>query len=144
MIQLPGGSAYNASKHAVVAMSETLYNELHDMDITNVGISVLCPAFVPTGISNSARVRPAELSDSIPHSGQGAKYAAGLVKAVKSGKISADKIAEITFKAIQDKQLYILPHEKIGELVVENAVNIANQQNPTFENISKLTTPKKK
>ena len=48
---------YNATKHAVVAMSETLSKDLRPVGAA-VGVSVLCPGFVRTGIADSDRNRP--------------------------------------------------------------------------------------
>ena len=48
---------YNVSKHAVVSLSETLYQDLR-LVTDQIGASVLCPFFVPTGISASERNRP--------------------------------------------------------------------------------------
>ena len=57
--------AYNVSKHAVVALSETLFHDLNAVggEGGRIGCSVLCPAFVPTGISDSERNRPAALRE---------------------------------------------------------------------------------
>ena len=52
---------YNVSKHAVVSLSETLYQDLR-LVTDQIGASVLCPFFVPTGITASERNRPAELA----------------------------------------------------------------------------------
>jgi short-subunit dehydrogenase len=49
---------YNVSKHAVVALTETMYQDLK-LVTDQVSCSVLCPYFVPTGIHNSQRNRPA-------------------------------------------------------------------------------------
>src|SRR3984885_13722438 len=49
---------YNATKQAVVAMSETLYKDLEGAGIKGVGVSVLCPGFVQTRIAESNRNRP--------------------------------------------------------------------------------------
>ena len=46
LITTPGCSAYTASKHAVVAMSETLFYEFQDCKLDHMGVSVLCPGFV--------------------------------------------------------------------------------------------------
>lgn len=139
----PGGAAYNASKHAVVAISETLYHEFLDLGIEHVGVSVLCPAFVPTGIANSSRIRPQELAETVPHTGKAAKYAAGMQKAVNSGKMTSDEMTVIVFEAIKDKQFYILPHKKIGELIVHQATLVANEMNPTLESSPKLAKASK-
>ena len=59
LIAAPGVPApYNASKYAVVAISETIRLELAH---TNLGVSVLCPGVVDTNIFQSQRNRPAEL-----------------------------------------------------------------------------------
>jgi NAD(P)-dependent dehydrogenase (short-subunit alcohol dehydrogenase family) len=59
----PGIGPYNASKFAVVAISETLAAELSG---TDVGVSVLCPGFVRTNIFTSQRNRPAHLRNDAP------------------------------------------------------------------------------
>jgi short-subunit dehydrogenase len=130
LISPPGGSAYNATKHAVVTLSETVFHEFQDLQVTNVGISVLCPAFIPTGIAQS--VRPGAFSETEVHEGLARKYAAGVVKAVASGKISADGIAEITFSAIEKNQFYIVPHKKILPLVTVRAEDISLERNPSI------------
>ena len=53
---------YNVSKHAVVALSETLFHDLR-LAKSSIGVTVLCPAYVPTGIAESHRNRPVELSN---------------------------------------------------------------------------------
>ena len=63
LISPPGSGAYNVTKHAVVALSEALHHDLRERN-SPVGVSVLCPAYVPTGISESERNRPAGLSPS--------------------------------------------------------------------------------
>src|SRR5436190_1369902 len=61
IINPPGSAAYNVTKHAVVALSETLHHDLRERG-SAVGVSVLCPAYVPTGIADSERNRPAAFS----------------------------------------------------------------------------------
>jgi short-subunit dehydrogenase len=107
---------YNLSKHAVVSLSETLYHDLQ-LAQAQVGVSVLCPAFVPTGIAHSHRNRPADLANDTPPTPSMLKAQQASVKAVESGRISAAEIAAITFAAIDAGQFYIVPHEKILDLV---------------------------
>src|SRR5206468_12405431 len=52
LIAPPGMGAYNVTKHAGVALSESLYQDLRERR-SAVGVSVLCPAYVPTGIADS-------------------------------------------------------------------------------------------
>lgn len=62
LISPPGLGVYNVTKHAVVALSETLQHDLR-LRGANVGVSVLCPAYVPTGIADSERSRPSALAN---------------------------------------------------------------------------------
>ena len=66
LLAAPNMGVYNVSKHAVVALSETLYQDLQLVS-HQVGASVLCPYFVPTGISQSHRNRPATWRLKNPH-----------------------------------------------------------------------------
>jgi short-subunit dehydrogenase len=60
LLNAPAMGVYNVSKHAVVSLSETLYHDLQLVDAP-IGASVLCPYFVPTGItSRTATARGAE------------------------------------------------------------------------------------
>ncbi|MGZ9059935.1 MAG: SDR family oxidoreductase, partial [Burkholderiaceae bacterium] len=103
---------YNVSKHAVVALSETLYHDLKLAQST-IGVSVLCPAFVPTGIAQSHRFRPAELlnPDTLTASQRIAQSASE--KAVASGKITAEEIAQLTFDAVRENRFYVFTHPQI-------------------------------
>ncbi|MEO7400946.1 MAG: SDR family oxidoreductase, partial [Polaromonas sp.] len=65
LLNPPNMGVYNVSKHAVVSLSETLYQDLRLVS-DQLGASVLCPYFVPTGISQSHRNRPAGLSGEKP------------------------------------------------------------------------------
>jgi NAD(P)-dependent dehydrogenase (short-subunit alcohol dehydrogenase family) len=107
---------YNASKAAVVSASETLY---HDLKLagSRIGVSVLCPAFVPTAIFASERNRPADLANaSAPTASQRLARAAG-EKAVAGGKLSADEIAAQTFEAIRTNRFYVFTHPQIMPMV---------------------------
>jgi NAD(P)-dependent dehydrogenase (short-subunit alcohol dehydrogenase family) len=107
---------YNASKAAVVSASETLY---HDLKLagSQIGVSVLCPAFVPTAIFASERNRPADLANaSAPTASQRLARAAG-EKAVAGGKLSADEIAAQTFEAIRTNRFYVFTHPQIMPMV---------------------------
>ena len=106
----PNMGIYNVSKHAVVSLTETLYQDLK-LVTDQVGASVLCPYFVPTGISQSHRNKPAELADEKPTQSQLIGQAMS-DKAVSSGKITAAQVAEIVFHAMRHDQFYIYSHPK--------------------------------
>lgn len=112
----PSMAVYNATKHSVVAMSETLALDLRDVG-AKVGVTVLCPAFFPTGIHDSARNRPADMADTLERSAIAEERAAAIKAAVEKGRIKATDVAEMTLKAVEDDQFYVFPHRKIKELI---------------------------
>ena len=69
LLAAPNMGIYNVSKHAVVALSETLYQDL-SLVTDQIGASVLCPFFVPTGINQSHRNRPGDLPAEKPTKSQ--------------------------------------------------------------------------
>jgi len=103
---------YNVSKHAVVALSETLYHDLQLAQST-IGVSVLCPAFVPTGIAHSHRSRPAELLNANEATASQRTAQAASEKAVASGKLTAEEIAQLTFDAVRENRFYVFTHPQI-------------------------------
>ncbi len=104
----PNMGVYNVSKHAVVSLTETLYQDLKLVS-DQVGASVLCPYFVPTGIAHSHRNRPATLSAEAPTQSQLIGQAM-TAKAVDSGKVSAADVAALVLDAVQHKRFYIYSH----------------------------------
>jgi len=121
---------YNVSKHAVVTLSETLYHDLRAAG-ANIGVTVLCPAFVPTGIAHAERNRPADLRNETPLTESQKIAAAATAKAVSSGRITAADVAAQTFDAIRDNQFYCLTHPKILGSVELRLQDILLQRNPT-------------
>jgi NAD(P)-dependent dehydrogenase (short-subunit alcohol dehydrogenase family) len=120
---------YNVSKHAVVTLSETLYQDLRAAR-ANIGVTVLCPAFVPTGIANSERNRPAELSAAPPTESQKIAQAASN-KAVSSGKLTAADVAAKTFDCIREQKFYCITHPKILGSVDLRLQDILLLRNPS-------------
>lgn len=111
LISPPGMGAYCVSKHAVVTLSEALHHDLRERG-SRVGVSVLCPAYVATGIADSERNRPPGLSLSGKSTERLAKEAA-LKKAVASGKLSADDVARAVVACVKENRFYILTHPAI-------------------------------
>ena len=130
LLNAPTMGVYNVSKHAVVSLSETLYHDLQLVDAP-IGASVLCPYFVPTGISHSHRNRPADVAmKAAPTASQMAAQAM-TVKAVESGKVSAADVSQLTFEAIRAGQFYIYSHPGALGGVAERMGDIVNQRNPS-------------
>ncbi|MDP3834262.1 MAG: SDR family oxidoreductase [Hydrogenophaga sp.] len=130
----PNMGIYNVSKHAVVSLSETLYQDLKLVS-DQLSASVLCPYFVPTGISQSHRNKPAELADEKATQSQLIGQAQS-DKAVSSGKVTAAEVAQLVFDAISADRFYIFSHPRaLGNVRarMEGIVNITNPADPFHE-----------
>ncbi len=121
--------AYNVSKHAVVALTETLHHDLMLVDAP-IGVSLLCPYFVPTGISQSHRTRPTELRSGTVTTASQRVAQASLEKAVASGKVSAADVARITFDAILENRFYVYSHSQALGNVQRRMEDIVHARNP--------------
>jgi NAD(P)-dependent dehydrogenase (short-subunit alcohol dehydrogenase family) len=131
LLNAPNMGVYNVSKHAVVALSETLYQDLQ-LVTDQVSASVLCPFFVATGISQSHRNRPEEFKQ------RGVKPTKSQLigqamsdKAVSSGKVSAAQVAQMVFDAVAANQFYIYSHPKAINSVQTRLEDIMLVRNPT-------------
>jgi short-subunit dehydrogenase len=98
---------YCASKFAVVGVSESLRRELAPHGI---GVSVLCPMIVATGIdANSARARGIQ-AVAAPPSGS-----------MRGGVIQPDEVARRVVRAIERNELYVLTHPEQREFLRRRA-----------------------
>lgn len=126
----PAMAVYNASKHAVVALTETLYHDLRNVS-TQVSCSLLCPAFVPTGIADAERSRPDDLRNDAPRTRSQQAADLQLQRAVRSGRLTADDVAKATFDAVREGRFYILTHPGILPSVKLRHEDIETLRNPT-------------
>src|SRR5690242_13878205 len=124
----PGMAAYNVTKHAVVALSETLYHDLRERGAA-VGVSVLCPAYVPTGIADSERNRPAGVEATVKTKETLAREAM-LRKAVSSGRLSADDVARAVVQAVKEERFYVLTHPRIKGAIRARMEDILEERAP--------------
>jgi len=128
LISPPGTAAYNVTKHAVVALSETLYHDLRERQ-SAVGVSVLCPAYVPTGIADSERNRPAGVEPTVKSKATLAREAM-LKKAVSSGRLSADDVARAVVQAVKEDRFYVLTHPRIKGAIRARMEDILEERAP--------------
>ncbi len=134
LLSPPNMGIYNVSKHAVVALTETLYQDLR-LVTDQVSASVLCPYFVATGIHASERNRPAEVAGEAMTPSQRIQHAM-IGKATGSGKISAAEVAHKVFEAIERDQFYVFSHPRaLGNVAtrMQAIVDIANPPDPFAE-----------
>jgi NAD(P)-dependent dehydrogenase (short-subunit alcohol dehydrogenase family) len=129
LLNAPNMGVYNVSKHAVVSMSETLYQDL-SLVSTQVHAHVLCPFFVPTGIHRSERNRPHNLAAAQPTRSQRIARAMS-DRAVTGGKVTAAQVAQNVFDACASNQFYIYSHPKSLASVQVRLEDIMTPRNPT-------------
>ncbi|GKS92709.1 SDR family oxidoreductase [Acidovorax sp. SUPP2539] len=128
LLNAPNMGIYNVSKHAVVSLSETLYQDLA-LVTDQIGASVLCPYFVPTGITRSERNRPDVATAAQPTKSQLIGQAM-TDKAVSSGKVTAAEVAQRVFDAVGAGQFYIFSHPQALGNVQSRMENIVRMENP--------------
>lgn len=128
LVSAPNMGVYNVSKHAVVTLSETLYHDL-SLVTEQIHASVLCPFFVPTGISQSHRNRPQDMRAERPTQSQLISQAMS-DKAVSSGKVSAAEVAAKVFDAIEERRFYIYSHPQAMGSVQERLEAVVQGHNP--------------
>lgn len=124
IMAVPTLGPYCATKHAVVGLAESLFLELQG---TGVGVSVLCPGLVKTGIFASERNRPDRFggtdheADALQQGHQAMLAGMGIEPAV---------IADQVLDAVRSGTFWILPHDELKPIVAARAETILNGTNP--------------
>ncbi len=125
----PNMGIYNVSKHAVVSLTETLYQDL-SLVTDQIGASLLCPYFVATGISQSERNRPEGKANTVQTASQ--KIGQAMTdKAVSSGKVSAAEVAQKVFDAVAANQFYVYSHPQALGAVQVRMEDVVQGRNPS-------------
>jgi NAD(P)-dependent dehydrogenase (short-subunit alcohol dehydrogenase family) len=131
LLSPPNMGVYNVTKHSVVALSETLYQDL-GLVTDQVHAHVLCPYFVPTGIVASHRNRPADMVDANAKPTRSQLIGQAMSeKAVSSGKVSAADVAAKVFDALRHNQFYIYSHPQALASVQVRLDDVVQGRNPT-------------
>ena len=130
LLNPPNMGVYNVSKHAVVSLSETLYQDLR-LVTDQISASVLCPFFVPTGINQSHRNRPDAMRENGKLTQSQLIGQAMSEKAVGGGKVTAATVAQNVFDAVRDDRFYIYSHPKALASVQTRLEDIMLARNPT-------------
>lgn len=131
LLSVPGMGMYCVSKHAVVTLTECLH---HDLVARNakVSASVLCPAYVPTGIADSERNRPALLRNAPrPKTAEEQAREEQMRHAVMSGRISPEQVADMVLDAVRSNRFYVLTHPKIKAAIQTRMEDILLERQPT-------------
>jgi NAD(P)-dependent dehydrogenase (short-subunit alcohol dehydrogenase family) len=120
---------YLVSKHAVVALSEAARQELATLD-TPVGLSVLCPGPIATGIARSERVRPSDRPATAALRSEAEK---GFDEALRAGIDSGmepDEVGRIVFEALRAERFWIYTHPVPAEMIRARAESIIAGTDP--------------
>ncbi|MGE4606648.1 MAG: SDR family NAD(P)-dependent oxidoreductase [Myxococcota bacterium] len=123
-----GGGSYGVSKHAVVALSESLFAELAQLG-PKIGVSVLCPGWVNTRIIESERNRP-EAPREVP--GEQAPQAEAMRKIVTDliqGGLDPREVGNIVVEAIRVRRFYVFTHPW-QNMVEQRMQNILQDRDP--------------
>jgi NAD(P)-dependent dehydrogenase (short-subunit alcohol dehydrogenase family) len=129
---MPYSGIYSMSKHAVLALSESLYHELK-LRGAKVGVSALCPELISTGIADAERSRPAELRrpEGAPPSPERELTEQAIREAMKTG-LPPEAIAERVVEAIREQRFYILSDDVWRRCCEVRHEDIRQERNPTF------------
>jgi NAD(P)-dependent dehydrogenase (short-subunit alcohol dehydrogenase family) len=129
---MPYSGIYHMTKHAVLAMSESLYHEL-SFHVPNVKVSVLCPEAINTGIAASERNRPSDYSGEgdIVESDARSIVSQALADSVAAG-IGPEVMAQRVFDGIVAERFYLLSEEAWREAAHTRLEDIRLGRNPTF------------
>jgi short-subunit dehydrogenase len=125
LMAVPTLGPYCVTKHGVVALAETLFLELQG---TGVGVSVLCPGLVKTGIFDSERNRPDRFGGSDHEADEIQQFHQAMLTGTG---IEPSVVADLVVDAIRAEQLWILPHPELKPMVTARAESIVGGANPS-------------
>jgi len=126
----PSLASYNASKHAVVTVSEGLHHDL-TLRQSRIKVSVLCPGWVKTGIGHSERNRDDGKQTASAIDPVAAKVGMAVLQAVENG-IPVSQVASDVFDAIAAERFYILTHPEMKQAIQVRMEDILQQRAPTL------------
>jgi NAD(P)-dependent dehydrogenase (short-subunit alcohol dehydrogenase family) len=130
LTSMPYTGIYFMTKHAVLSLSETLYHEL-TLRGAKIGVSVVCPEVVATGIDRSERNRPELLRSAQQRSAEGKTVEAALSKGVATG-VPPDWIADRAVESMQEGRFYVLADDDWRRTAETRLEDIRLARNPTF------------
>ncbi len=122
LVSAPGSGAYNATKHGVVAICETLFHELKD-EVPQVNVSVVCPGAVRTDFLNTEKYQ---------HLAAEGKKAERLSKLMETAGISPEEVAECVFLSMKNKRFWIFPQNYILDRFEVRSQAVMTQSQPKW------------
>ena len=122
---------YHASKHAVLAISETLAQELEEQGAL-IRVSVLCPGGVNTRVLDAARNRPDDLAPERETVGAAAALRTRYGRQLP-GAMAPEDVAATVIDGIRDECFYLFSHPEVAKLASGRADAVANDTYPTLD-----------
>ena len=126
---------YSVTKHAVVALSESLYLTLQQRN-SLVKVSVLCPGLVRTNIADAERNRPTELRNETVTMTPEMQASLAAFKAVIEASMPPLQVADVVFDAIKNEQFYILTHPEWIEVIQLRTDKLLRMENPQSASVT--------
>ena len=120
---------YDASKHAVVALTENLYSSMQAAQMP-VGVSCLCPGWVKTGIAHSERNWPAEFG-ALPETTAGGEIGRNYVRRAIDEGMQPAAVADLVVDAVGAGRFWVFPHPDWLDIAMERFHSIGEQRNPS-------------
>lgn len=130
-------SAYHASKHAALALSEAAFLDLQATEGgEKIGMSVYCPGYIQTDLHHSENHRPDRFKAEDPYY-KSETYAKNqnLCEKLITGGIPIDSVAEYVFSGIDNGQFYLIPDMGLENFIKIRHTNIEQKKNPDIENL---------
>jgi NAD(P)-dependent dehydrogenase (short-subunit alcohol dehydrogenase family) len=114
---------YAMSKHAVLALSESLYYDLSRLE-KPIDVSVVFPSFTDTGLLS----KPTDINMGFHES----------LKSLLSHSRPADDVASHVVKAVEQKQFYIFPDKEVKSYAEERTRSLVLQELPHVNNVERV------
>ena len=124
LLPMPRLAAYSTAKSGVVALSEALQHDLA-AEGSDIGVSVFCPGFIATRITDSARHRPSSLSDTA--ASVGPRTAADVTPTM-----TAEEAAREVLDAVRTGRFWILTHPDYRAVIQDRAAGIGTDARPAL------------
>jgi NAD(P)-dependent dehydrogenase (short-subunit alcohol dehydrogenase family) len=131
LTSMPYSAAYCMSKHAVLALSESLYHELRQRQ-AKIGVSALCPEVIATNIHRSERNRPEHLRAKDESGSPERDMVQKALDDTLHLGVPPDVIAERVLRGIRENRFYILAEDAWLDTCHARLDDIREGRNPTF------------
>lgn len=128
---------YAASKHAVVGISFSMYQELATLG-SHVHVSVLCPGLVRTRIADCTRNWPDRLGSVPPaRTDQMSQMFDTMLRSLIEGGMEPADVAQQVFSAVQEERFWVRPNaESLGPLIKEVAASAVEGRTPPMAQLT--------